>query len=388
MSVESNPPRIADASSTRAPASLVLEDGSVFAGRRIGDHGDAWGEVVFNTSMTGYQEMLTDPSYSGQILVLTYPLIGNYGIEPRIDESAKIQVRGLVVRNDCETPSHPHDGVSLDTHLLTNGLPGLAGIDTRAVTRRLRSQGVMQGVIVDPSEVERAQARLSDVPSYDSQDFISNVGTTEPYDWEGGVEGLGSTSGDFRIVVLDEGLKFNIARELRRRGCQVSVLPPTASVDEIRALEPDGVLLSPGPGDPALRDSQVAVARALLGTLPVMGICLGHQVIGRALGADTFKLKFGHRGGNHPVKDLRTGRVYITAQNHGYAVEAEALDDGAVVSHINLHDGTVAGLTHRDFPVVSIQYHSEAAPGPLDNGYLFDEFLDLVRTWRRKESLR
>jgi len=386
MSADLNGPSTNDANSTRTPAALVLEDGSVFSGHRIGDHGDSWGEVVFNTSMTGYQEMLTDPSYSGQILVLTYPLIGNYGIEPRIDESAKIQVRGLVVRSDCETPSHPHGGVSLDAHLLTNGMPGLAGIDTRAVTRRLRSQGVMQGMIVDPADVEQAQERLSDVPSYESQDFIDHVGTARPYEWADGVQDLGSTSGEFRIVVLDEGLKFNIARELRRRGCQVSVLPPTATVDEIQALEPDGVMLSPGPGDPQLRDSQVAVAKALLGTLPMMGICLGHQVIGRALGADTFKLKFGHRGGNHPVKDLRTGRVYITAQNHGYAVEAKALDDGAVVSHVNLHDGTVAGLTHRDYPVVSIQYHSEAAPGPLDNGYLFDEFLDLVRDWRSKGS--
>lgn len=370
-------------SDERAPAVLVLEDGAVFHGQRIGDHSDAWGEVVFNTAMTGYQEMLTDPSYAGQILVLTYPLIGNYGIEPRRDESAKIQVRGLVVRSDCDTPSHPHGGVTLAAHLATNHMPGLAGVDTRAITRRLRSKGVMQGMIVDPADIDRARARLADVPAYDSQDFIAGVGTAEPYEWDGGPVAVGSTTGRYHIVVVDEGLKWNIARELRRRDCRVTVLPPSATADQVRALEPDGVLLSPGPGDPALRESQVELAKDLLGTLPVMGICLGHQVIGRALGAGTFKLKFGHRGANHPVQDVRSGRVVITSQNHGYAVLEEGLDDRAQVSHVNLHDGTVAGLAHRDFPVVSIQYHSEASPGPLDNRYLFDEFLELVQQWRK-----
>ena len=368
----------------KVPAALVLEDGSVFQGHRIGDPGEAWGEVVFNTSMTGYQEMLTDPSYSGQILVLTYPLIGNYGIEPRIDESRQIQVRGLVVRSDCDTPSHPHGGISLSEHLLANGMPALAGVDTRAVTRRIRSKGVMQGMIVDPSDLERARTRLAEAPSYESQDFIDAVGATQPYEWDGEPRPVGETSGDLHIVVLDEGLKYNIARQLRLRGCRVTVIPPDSDADRVKALEPDGVLLSPGPGDPQLRDSQVALAKVLLGEIPLMGICLGHQVIGRALGADTFKLKFGHRGGNHPVKDLRNGHVSITAQNHGYAIDPDDLSDGAEVTHINLHDGTVAGLTHRDYPVVSIQYHSEASPGPLDNGYLFDEFLELARKWRKK----
>ncbi len=368
----------------KVPAALVLEDGSVFQGHRIGDPGEAWGEVVFNTSMTGYQEMLTDPSYSGQILVLTYPLIGNYGIEPRIDESRQIQVRGLVVRSDCDTPSHPHGGISLSEHLLANGMPALAGVDTRAVTRRIRSKGVMQGMIVDPSDLERARTRLAEAPSYESQDFIDAVGAPQPYEWDGEPRPVGETSGDLHIVVLDEGLKYNIARQLRLRGCRVTVIPPDSDADRVQALEPDGVLLSPGPGDPQLRDSQVALAKVLLGEIPLMGICLGHQVIGRALGADTFKLKFGHRGGNHPVKDLRNGHVSITAQNHGYAIDPDDLSDGAEVTHINLHDGTVAGLTHRDYPVVSIQYHSEASPGPLDNGYLFDEFLELARKWRKK----
>ena len=367
------------ATNERIAAALVLADGTVFHGHRIGTAAEAWGEVVFNTSMTGYQEMLTDPSYSGQILVLTYPLIGNYGIEPRIDESAKIQVRGLVVRSDCDTPSHPHGGGTVDDYLREGGIPGLAGIDTRAVTRRIRSQGVMQGMIVEPDAADQAKARLADVPSYESQDFIDSVGTPAAYEWDGRPVPLGSSEGEHHVVVLDEGLKWNIARELRKRGCRVTVLPPSATAEQIRELEPDGVLLSPGPGDPQLRESQVAVAKSLLGTLPLMGICLGHQVIGRALGAETFKLKFGHRGGNHPVKDLRSGRVYITSQNHGYALRQEGLVDGAIVSHVNLHDGTVAGLTHRDDPVISIQYHSEASPGPLDNGYLFDEFLELIR---------
>ncbi len=363
----------------RQPAALVLEDGSVFRGHRIGHFGDAWGEVVFNTSMTGYQEMLTDPSYAGQMLVLTYPLIGNYGLDPPVDESAQIQVRALIVRSDCDRPSHPLGGITLHEYLLAGAVPGLAGVDTRAVTRRIRSRGVMQGLIVSEEEVERAQARLADLPSYESQDFVAEVGTPAPYEWEDAAVAQGSTEGAHHIVVLDEGLKYNILRHLRRRDCRVTCLPPQTTAEEVLALAPDGVLLSPGPGDPALREVQVKGVERLLGRVPLMGICLGHQVIGRALGAGTFKLKFGHRGGNHPVRELASGRVYITAQNHGYAVDPEGLRGGAEVSHVNLHDGTVEGLTHRDYPLVSIQYHSEAAPGPLDNGYLFDRFLELVR---------
>ncbi len=363
----------------RRPGVLVLEDGGVLRGHRIGADGEAWGEVVFNTSMTGYQEMLTDPSYAGQILALTYPLIGNYGLEPPIDESARVQVRGLVVREDCQAPSHPHGGVTLHEYLLAAGIPGLAGVDTRALTRRLRKRGVMQGLIVEPAEIERARARLADLPAYDSQDFTGSVSAAAAYDWERGPVDVGSTRGGHRIVVLDEGLKYNILRSLRARDCRVTVVPAHTPAAEVLALEPDGVVLSPGPGDPALRDAQVETTKRLLGRVPLMGICLGHQMIARALGAGTFKLKFGHRGGNHPVKELSTGRVSITAQNHGYAVDPERLEGGASVSHINLHDGTVEGLTHREYPLVSIQYHSEASPGPLDNGYLFDRFLEMVR---------
>ena len=362
----------------RMDACLVLEDGSVFRGQRMGHPETAWGEVVFNTSMTGYQEMLTDPSYAGQILVLTYPLIGNYGVTPPTEESAQIQVRGLVVRSDCDTPSHPLGGMTVDAYLQSAAVPGLAGVDTRAITRRIRDRGVMQGLIVGPDEVERAKARLADLPVYESQDFIE-VGTRSAYEWDGGAAGTGSTAGEHHIVVLDEGLKFNILRMLRGRGCRVTAVPPQTEASEVLAMQPDGVLLSPGPGDPQLRDRQVTTAEGLLGRVPLMGICLGHQVIGRALGAGTFKLKFGHRGGNHPVKDLVTGRVAITAQNHGYALDPDGLRAGAQVSHVNLHDETVEGLTHSAYPLVSIQYHSEASPGPLDNADLFDRFLDLVR---------
>jgi carbamoyl-phosphate synthase small subunit len=359
----------------------VLEDGSTFHGHRIGHHDEAWGEVVFNTSMTGYQEMLTDPSYAGQILLLTYPLIGNYGIEPPIDESAQIQVRGLIVRSDCETPSHPHNGITLHEYLLAGAVPGLAGIDTRAVTRRIRDKGVMQGLIVGLDDIEAAKTRLADLPAYDSQDFAGTVGTDRAYDWVNGPVTVGAADGKHHIVVLDEGLKYNILRLLTKRDCRVTAVPPMTSAEDILALKPNGVLLSPGPGDPVHRTVQVDTAKALIGRVPVMGICLGHQVIGRALGAETYKLKFGHRGGNHPVKELATGRVSITAQNHGYALDADGLETGAEVSHINLHDNTVEGLTHRKHPIVSIQYHSEASPGPLDNAHVFDRFLDLVRDY-------
>ena len=372
----------ASVTTSRPDGCLVLEDGSVFRGQRMGDPGTGWGEVVFNTSMTGYQEMLTDPSYAGQILVLTYPLIGNYGVIPPTDESARIQVRGLVVRSDCDRPSHPLGGMTVDAYLRESGTPGLAGVDTRAITRRIRERGVMQGLIVAPEEVELAKARLAELPEYDSQDFIE-VGTREAYGWDGApsaVDGDGPAGADRpHIVVLDEGLKYNILRMLRARGCRVTAAPPETGAADVLAMRPDGVLLSPGPGDPQFRDQQVEAASGLLGRVPLMGICLGHQVIGRALGAGTFKLKFGHRGGNHPVKDLITGSVAITAQNHGYAVDPDGLRGGAAVSHVNLHDDTVEGLTHSEYPLVSIQYHSEASPGPLDNAELFDRFLDLVR---------
>ena len=356
-------------------AYLVLEDGSVFQGYSFGAQVDTYGEVVFNTSMTGYQEVLTDPSYAGQIVVFTYPLVGNYGINERDNESGKIQVAGFVVREQCLTPSSASSIATLDEFLASQGVSGIYGVDTRAITRRLRSRGVMMG-IVSLDSPEEALARMGSIPRYDEVDFVQTVTTRRPYHWED--EGGKDTEPRYRILVDDYGLKYNILRILKSRGCTVIAVPATATAADMLAQQPDGVLLSPGPGDPALLDYIVQNVSKLLGRVPVMGICLGHQIVARALGASTFKLKFGHRGSNHPVKDLESGRVYITAQNHGYAVDGDSLAGGLEVSHMNLNDGTVEGLVHRKLPILTTQYHSEASPGPQDNEYLFDRFLGLV----------
>jgi len=391
-------------------AILVLEDGTVYEGEAFGADTTTYGEVVFNTSMTGYQEMLTDPSYAGQILVPTYPLIGNYGINESDFESKQIQVRGFVVREYCPQPSHWQSTRTLHEFLLAYGIPGISGIDTRALTRRLRLSGVMMGILTSEITIEEASEELKNLPRYDSVNFVRQVSTEKPYDWQPNAPATTTVSRKSRglarpsfplkgenketvlslwknegeakqshIVVLDCGLKYNILRILTQLGCRVTVIPCTTSPKDVLALNPDGILLSPGPGDPALLEDITHTARELIGRKPIMGICLGHQLIGKALGAKTFKLKFGHRGGNHPVKDLATGRVYITAQNHGYAVDADTLKGGLEVSHINLNDGTVEGLRHRDLPILSIQYHSEASPGPWDNMYLFERFLEMVK---------
>ena len=357
------------------PAFLVLEDGSVYPGEAFGADAVGHGEVVFNTSMTGYQEVLTDPSYAGQLVTLTYPLVGNYGINQEDFESRNIQVSGLIVREHCDRPSHGSSRWTLHQYLESQGIPGISGVDTRAITRRLRSQGVMTGVITGDSP-ESGRARLLDIPKYDEIDFVRTVTTDSQYQWD--EPPLEPGAPGHRIIVTDCGLKYNILRLLRKRGCQVIVLPASTSAEDILELNPSGVLLSPGPGDPQLLDYLVDIVRRLVGRVPIMGICLGHQIVARALGADTFKLKFGHRGANHPVKDLDTGRVYITAQNHGYAVSADSLPPGLEVSHINLNDDTVEGLRHRDMPLFTIQYHSEGAPGPQDSEYLFDQFLNMV----------
>jgi carbamoyl-phosphate synthase small subunit len=376
-------------------AILVLEDGSVHEGHSFGTQGTAYGEVVFSTSMTGYQEMLTDPSYAGQILVPTYPLIGNYGINESDSESRQIQVRGLAVREYCPRPSHWQSTRTLPEFLLAYGIPGINGIDTRALTRRLRSSGVMMGIVSSEMTIEEASAELKSLPRYDSVDFVHQVSTEKSYEWQASKpatanlisssskgEDKGEGEGKAKkphIAVIDYGLKYNILRILSQLGCRATAVPCTASEEDILALNPDGIVLSPGPGDPALLDDIAETVRNLMGKKPLMGICLGHQLMGKALGARTFKLKFGHRGGNHPVRDLATGRVYITAQNHGYAVDTNTLKGGLEVSHINLNDGTVEGLRHRDLPILSIQYHSEASPGPWDNKYLFERFLETVR---------
>jgi carbamoyl-phosphate synthase small subunit len=370
-------------------AILVLEDGSAYEGYSFGAKATTYGEVVFNTSMTGYQEMLTDPSYAGQILVPTYPLIGNYGINESDFESKQIQVRGFVVREYCSQPSHWQSTRTLHEFLLAYGIPGISDIDTRALTRHLRSTGVMMGILSSEMTIEEASEKLKSLPRYDSVNFVHQVSTEKSYEWQSSkpatvnlpslsLRGASATK-QSHIAVTDYGLKYNILRILSQLGCQATAIPCTASAKDVLALNPDGILLSPGPGDPALLDDIAETVRNLIGKKPIMGICLGHQLIGRALGAKTFKLKFGHRGGNHPVRDLATGRVYITAQNHGYAVDADTLKGGLEVSHTNLNDGTVEGLRHRDLPILSIQYHSEASPGPLDNMYLFERFLEMVR---------
>jgi carbamoyl-phosphate synthase small subunit len=355
---------------------LALEDGSVYEGYCFGAETTTYGEVVFDTAMVGYQEMLTDPSFAGQIVAPTYPLIGNYGVNEIDPESKRIQVRGFVVREYCPTPSHWQSTGNLQEYLKANGIPGLSGIDTRALTRRLRSTGVMMGILTSEMTTQEALKELRSLPPYGTIDFIKEVSAEKLYQWK---SQSGNVLSNYRIIAVDMGLKYNIARILSQLGCQVTIMPATTGADEILSLNPDGILLSPGPGDPALLNYLIKTVKELIGKKPIMGICLGHQLIAHAFGASTFKLKFGHRGGNHPVRDLATGRIHITTQNHGYAVDANTVKDGLEVSHINSNDGTVEGLCHRDLPILSIQYHSEGAPGPQDNVYLFDRFLEMLK---------
>ena len=363
------------------PVHLALEDGSVFTGESFGAQRDGWGEVVFNTTMTGYQEVLTDPSYAGQMVALTYPLVGNYGINRRDFESRRIQVSALIVRQHCDLPSHASSDMTLHAFLEDYNVPGISGIDTRALTRRLRNRGVMTGLITADNP-DAALRRLADIPRYDNLDLVSTVTTPDAYAWDNGERSGRPTSpppaGVRRILVTDAGVKYNILRLLKSRGCEVFTVPAYTPAEEMLAMQPNGILLSPGPGDPELLGDIVSNLRQLIGRVPIMGICLGHQLAARALGAGTYKLKFGHRGGNHPVKDLLTQQVHITAQNHGYSVSADNLPAGLEVSHINLNDNTVEGLRHRELPLFTIQYHSEASPGPQDNEYLFDRFLAMI----------
>jgi len=354
------------------PAILVLADGSVYQGYSFGAETDTYGEVVFNTSMVGYQEMLTDPSYAGQILMPTYPLIGNYGTNSEDIESAKIQVRGFVVREKCESPNHYLNNNTIHQYLAEGSIPGIWGIDTRAVTRKLRSGGVMMGIITSDKTPQQALQQLMKQPDYDSTDFVRQVTTEKPYPWENGGKP------QYHVVVLDCGLKYNILRLLGWHHCRSTIVPCTTSAKEILELKPDGVLLSPGPGDPELLDYIVDTVKQLAGKKPMMGICLGNQLIARAFGGKNFKLKFGHRGANHPVRELATGRIHITAQNHGYAVDPDTIGSELEVTHINLNDGTVEGLRHKELPIFAIQYHSEASPGPLDNTYLYTQFIEMI----------
>jgi carbamoyl-phosphate synthase small subunit len=353
-------------------AILVLADGSIYEGYSFGSETDAIGEAVFNTSMAGYQEMLTDPSYAGQILIPTYPLIGNYGTNAKDDESRRIQVRGFVVREECALPNHYLNNKTIHNYLADGEMPGIWGVDTRAITRHLRSSGVMMGMITSSKTPAQALEAMKQAPNYGDIDFVKGVTTDKQYEWKDG------DKAGCHVVALDCGLKYNILRMLARHGCYTTVVPCTTSAEDILSLKPDGILLSPGPGDPDKLDYLVATVKKLVGKKPIMGICLGNQLIHRAFGGKHFKLKFGHRGGNHPVRDLQSGRIYITAQNHGYAADPSTVSKELEVTHINLNDGTVEGLRHRELPIFSIQYHSEASPGPLDNVYLFGQFVGMM----------
>jgi len=386
-------------------AILALEDGRVFEGIGFGAEVTATGEACFNTSMTGYQEVLTDPSYRGQIVTMTYPLIGNYGVNPSDGESSEPHVRGFVIEELCELPSNWRSTESLDAYLKRHGIPGIQGIDTRSLTKHLRTGGSMRAVISrDPKvSAEEAVQLARQSPSMAGSDYVQEVSTPKNYRWDpddtesrewtipSGTEpasaqvenALGERvrplqPAKYHIVAYDFGIKYNILRRLRQNGFSVDVVNARASAEEVLAKKPDGVFLSNGPGDPAALDYIHAEIRKLISETPIFAICLGHQILGHAFGGKTFKLKFGHRGGNQPVQDLRSGQIAITSQNHGFAVDADSLPSNVEVTHINLNDHTVEGLRHKDFPVFSVQYHPEAAPGPHDAKYFFKEFADLI----------
>ena len=350
---------------------LVLEDGTYFEGTGIGNTGTVEGELVFNTSMTGYQEILTDPSYSGELINFTYPLIGNYGTNNTDWESKKVFTKGILVKELSENPSNHRMKYTLETFLKENGVTGLTGIDTRGVTRHLRYYGTLKAIISnDGTDLENLLKRVKEVKPLDGQNQVAEVSTKNPYILPGG---------ERRIVVMDYGVKNNTLRRLQENGCTIIVLPATATYEEIIGYKPDGLMLSNGPGDPeGVSYTIPEIQKVLEQKIPVFGICMGHQLLAMALGAKTYKLKFGHRGGNHPVKDLLTGKVYITSQNHGYAVDKNTIPDSVEITHINLHDDTVEGIKHKELPFSSVQYHPESAPGPRDSSYFFEDFIKQV----------
>jgi carbamoyl-phosphate synthase small subunit len=375
-------------------ALLALEDGRIFNCRSFTGPGEAWGEVVFNTSMTGYQEVLTDPSYRGQLVTMTYPLIGNYGVNEKDIESNRIQVAGYILKEYQEFPSNYRCTASLAEYLQQQRILGLEDLDTRALTRHIRTAGAMRAFAstedLDPKSLVN---RANDVPSMVGQDLASKVTSPTPYCWVDGKpiyldqkkDALNRTiwrqrGRRFSVVAFDYGIKYNILRSLERSGCEVVVVPAATDADTIQAMEPQGIFLSNGPGDPEPVAYAVQTIRALIGYRPIFGICLGIQLLGLALGGRTFKLKFGHRGANQPVKNLLTGRIEITSQNHGFAVDMDTLSANDIeITHINLNDNTLEGFRHRKLPLYAVQYHPEASPGPHDAGYLFDQFSDMMK---------
>jgi carbamoyl-phosphate synthase small subunit len=385
-------------------AILALEDGRIFHGESFGATGTVVGEACFNTSMSGYQEVLTDPSYRGQIVAMTAPQIGNYGVNDLDQESSEPHVRGFVIEELSPIASNWRSRGTLDDYLQRWKIPGIQGIDTRALTKHLRSRGAMQSCLaVGDISPEEAVARAKSAPPMAGSDFVKEVTPAAAYEWDPddrlspawtivkGDHTAVSESGEVfeklppvrhRIVAYDFGMKTNILRRLRQQGFKVQVVPATTSAADVLALKPEGVFLSNGPGDPAALTYVHENLRGLMGKTPIFGICLGHQMLGYALGGKTFKLKFGHRGGNQPVKDLRTGRVTITSQNHGFAVDPDSLPADVEVTHINLNDQTVEGLAHRTLPIFSVQYHPEAAPGPNDASYFFEQFAQMIEGGR------
>ncbi len=348
----------------------MLENGTIFEGTLLGGM-PIVGEVVFNTGMTGYQEILTDPSYADQIITLTYPLVGNYGVTREVDQSSKPYCKAMIVGELCSFPSNWQNEGAFEEYMRMHGIPCLYDVDTRAITRAIRSHGVMKGVIcpVD-TEQEKIDALLAQPLA---TDHIMRVTTK----WEGH---RGSDTAEFHVAVYDFGIKENILQSLENEGCKLTIFPANTKAETVMACNPDGIFLSNGPGDPKDVPEIVEEIKKLIGKKPIFGICMGHQLIARAFGGDTYKLRFGHRGSNHPVKDLDTNRVYITSQNHGYAVDEASLEEsGLRVSHRSVNDGTVEGLLHTELPIMSVQYHPEASPGPTDNVYLFERFKTLMR---------